>query len=420
MAARLIRPLYARFDRTGKADTARPRPAANTSGGAPRVVADQKSGAEQRGHAPVPPTAKTFEDRSIKVQRDDKPIAEERREPSLSPPLKSSKDVPIKVQREDRAGTDEYAHAPPPPRTESSNDGAIKVLRDHDAGTDEYGRTPLLLQDEIPDDGASKVRRDDKPVGDERLEPSLSAPRETLDEARVRPHDKIVLEELEREHQFKAALGLMAKTRSRPRADETIDTRTIIRVAAAVIVLGLGFTALLPSILTRDPADPTVTLTTSAPPALAAPAQTEQTAVAPPVPAPPPAPLPTVAPAPAPVAPAPNAQAAPAPKDIASVAKTTPALRGTNAPAALAQSRATERASISDGGKAAGGLALTAEEKAAVARGLQALEKQAPVPGLEKQAAVGAPRRPGLTAEEQAAVERGLRELEKTAGQAKP
>jgi hypothetical protein len=54
---------------------------------------------------------------------------------------------------------------------------------------------------------------------------------------------------------------------------------------------------------------------------------------------------------------------------------------------------------------------LTAEETAAVNRGLEALQKSA---AAEAPPPRSAPNRPALTAEEQAAVERGLRELEKS------
>jgi hypothetical protein len=232
-----------------------------------------------------------------------------------------------------------------------------------------------------------------------------------------------VIEDLEREHQFRTAVGLMAKARNRAHADETLDTRTIIRIAAAVIVLGLGSTALLPSILTRDPVESTVTLTTS--PAIAEPAQPKQVGAAQPAPEPRADPLPAAAPA-APAVAAPVAAAAavappaaaatpvPAPpsNEATSVAKAPPILRGSNTPDLKSEPRATTQSA----GKADGGIALTAAEKAAVTRGLQALEKRAAVTAPRRTAST----RPQLTAEEKAAVERGLRELEKTAGQAKP
>jgi hypothetical protein len=207
-----------------------------------------------------------------------------------------------------------------------------------------------------------------------------------------------VIEELEREPR----LAYRPPRNRQDPDDEHIRTGTIIRIAAAVIVLGLGFTVLLPSIFTRDPVESTVTLTTS--PAAAVPAQTAQSGATQPVPDSRPIPSP------------PAAATAPASNDATSVAKTAPALRGTNAAEVQADGRATGRALVPNGGTAAGRLALTAEEQAAVTRGLQALEKRPAVSAPRRPAST----RPALTAEEQAAVERGLRELEKTAGQAKP
>jgi hypothetical protein len=385
MTVRLIRPFHVRLDvRTGKAEMSRPRAASNNGGGTPPGLPDQK---------------KSSDAGSIKVMRDDRPIVEERREPSFSPPLKSSDNEPIKVVRDGKAGTDEYAHAPLPRRTETSDGSAIKVLRDHKAGTDDYARAAVPPRTETSADT----------VAEERREPSLSPPPKSSEEgpADALRNEKIVIEDLEREHQFRAALASSVEAGNRlVHRQERLETRTIVRIAAAVIVVGLGFTALLPSILTRNPVEPTVTLTTS--PAVAQPVQTEQVGAAQPAPEPRADPLPAAAP---PAAAAPRAPALPS-NDATSVAKAPPVLRGSNTPDVQGEPRATTQSA----GKADGGLALTAAERAAVTRGLQELEKRAAV--AEPRRAPSA--RPQLTAEEQAAVERGLRELEKTAGQAKP
>ena len=378
MTAHLIRPLRVRLDiRTGKAEMARSRPGSTNGGNLP----DQK---KNPGYGP------------IKVQRNDNAATEERREPSFSPPLKSADNEAIKVVRAGRAGTDEYAHAPLSRRTETSGDSAIKVLRDHNAGTDEYARAAVPARSETSADT----------IAEERREPSLSPPPNSSEDAptEVNRNDKIVIEELEREQQFRAALASSLKAGNRADQHERLETRTIIRIAAAVIVVGLGFTALLPSILTRDPVAPTVTLTT--PPASAAPAQTEQVGVAQPAIEARPE-LPPAAPPPVP---------APQSKEAASVAKAPPVLRGSNTPDVQADAGAATEVPAPNAGKADGGLALTAAEKEAVTRGLQELEKSAAVAAPSRTAST----RPQLTDEEKAAIERGLRELEKTAGQAKP
>ena len=433
MVARLIRPFYARLDvQTGKAEVAPSRAAGsikvardnrpiveerrepslsaplNSDGGSIRVQRDDRPLIEERREPSLSPRP-SADRSSIKVQRDDKTIVEARREPSLSAPLnseggsikvqrnektivedrrepslsslKSSNNEPIQAVRDSKVGTDEYADAPLP-----------------QAGTEEYARAPLPPHTNPSDNGSISIQRDDEAVTEEPSEPPLS-PSPTSSEdgaAEVLRNAKIVIEELEREprHAYRPP-----RSRRDP-DDEHISTGTIIRIAVAVIVLGLGFTALLPSVLTRDPVQSTVTLTTSSPPAQAAPAQTEQAGATQPV-LPPPAQLPEAAPLP------------PAPDDVASVAKTTPALRGSSTPAAQGEDRATTQVPVVN----TGGLALTAAEKAAVTRGLQELEKQAAVNPPPRSRA---PTRPQLTDEEKAAVERGLRELEKTAGQAKP
>jgi hypothetical protein len=213
-----------------------------------------------------------------------------------------------------------------------------------------------------------------------------------------------VIEDLEREHEFRAALASSVKAGNRlAQRHERLETGTIIRIAAAVIVVGLGSTAILPSILTRNPvASSTVTLTTPPAPAPAAPAQTEQAVSTQPVTAPRPESPPAVAP------PVP----APAAKETTTVAKAPPVLRGSNTPDAQSEARAATQVAAPNAGKADGGLTLTAAEKAAVTRGLQELEKQAavttPAPPRPRASA-----RPQLTDEEKAAIERGLRELEK-------
>lgn len=322
MAARLIRPLYARYDvRTGEAETPRPSGASTNAEGAPRVRPDPKNGTE-REPSPLPQPPKNFDDGSIEVLRDGGIGAEELLDPSL----------PAPVQADD-----------------------IKVLRDHET---------------------ADAERVDK------------LPR----------NDKIVIEELEREHESRMALG-SAKPANRPKYsdDEYISTKTIIQIAAAVIALGLAFTAILPSLFTRDPVEYTAGVITPAPPAPRAEAEAPSVAQ----------PLPDPRPAQAPEAPPPEA----ASNEATSVAKTAPGLRG-SAPADVpADGRAVEQVLLPSAGKAAGRTPLTAEETAAVNRGLEALQKSA---AAEAPPPRSAPNRPALTAEEQAAVERGLRELEKS------
>jgi hypothetical protein len=447
MGARLIRPFQVRLDvRTGKAEMARPGGASANGAGAPRGPSPQKSPdagaikvqrddrpiADERREPSLAPPPKSADAGSIKVQRDDKAIVEARRELSLSPPPKSAYQSSIRVQRGDKAGGEERREpslTAPPKSTNgsvkvqrddrpiaeerrkpslspmSAGSAPIQAVRDDKAGTDEYADPPLPQHTELSDDGSSGALHDDKSVSEERRAPSLSPTQENAEDGATEAprNDKIVIEDLEREHQFRMAVGLMAKARTRVDADERLDTKTIIRLASAVIVVGLGFTALLPSILTRDPAQATLTLTTPPAPAPTAPAQPEQASVAQPAAAPPASP-------PQPV------QAAPTPNDVASNAKSTPALRGSSAPAAQGEARATTQLLGPNTGND-GGLTLTAAEKAAVTRGLQELEKRAAVTPPPRPRA---PARPPLTDEEKAAIERGLRELEKTAGQGKP
>jgi hypothetical protein len=318
---------------------------------------------------------KSLDDGLAKADRPGQAGAEEFEDFPLPPPLKSSNDSSIKVRRDDEAGTDEYAGAPPPPRAETADDTSIQALRDDQTHAAE-------------------------------LDPSLPPREKNSDRVtKFLNNDKIVIEELEREHKFKMALGL-SKQANRPKYsdDEYISTKTIIRIAAAVIVLGLAFTAILPSLLTRNPVESTVELVTS--PSTAPPAQTEQRSVAQPIPGPRPAQAPRAAPA--------------APASNASVAKTAPALRGSAPTDVPADDRAKEQVLLPSAGKAAGRTALTAAEAAAVNRGLEALQKSAatkepPSPVTNAPPPRAASGRPALTAEEQAAVERGLRELEKTA-----
>jgi hypothetical protein len=123
-------------------------------------------------------------------------------------------------------------------------------------------------------------------------------------------------------------------------------------------------------------------------------------------------------PDPGPAAELPEA-ALPAPAPT-SVAESTPGLRGTGIVPEKQTARrvAGVEALTPRAGKeaAASRIALTTAEQAAVARGLQELERTG---------VVEAPRRPAstrssLTAEEKAAVERGLQELQKAAGPARP
>ncbi len=219
--------------------------------------------------------------------------------------------------------------------------GAPRVVRDHKAGAGEPRREPHPQRAEKADDSSVVVVRDDRRTDKERR----------------------------REQPVQADAGLKAPPakprKRRSKSDEFLSVGTIAATMAGVIVVSFAGTALLPSILTRDPIE--ATTIAIAPPAVQ-PRPPEQVGAIQPVPDA----RPVQQPAPELPAPASN--------DAKSLATTAPALRTTSVPAA----------------KQAGG-----------------------------RTAVAAPRRPAttrsaLTAEEKAAVERGLRELEKAAGQAKP
>ena len=183
MAARLIRPLYARLDvRTGKAEMARPQAASN-NGGAARVVPDQKNGAGVRGSAPVPPPATNLDNGgSIRVQRDGTTAAEERREPSLSPALKNSDGGSIKVARDDKIVTEERREPSLSPPLKSADSGSIKVAR-NEKPIAELRREPSLSPPlKSPDDSAMKALRDDKAGIDERRDAPLSPPPKTSED----------------------------------------------------------------------------------------------------------------------------------------------------------------------------------------------------------------------------------------------
>jgi len=291
------------------------------------------------------------------------------------------------VRPDPKSGTErEPSSLPQPPK--NIDDGSIKVLRDSQTGIEELldpSLPPPLHADDI------KVLRDD-----ETADASVLPPAERV--AELPRNDKIVIEELEREHESRMALGA-AKQTNRPKQsdDKYISAKTIIQIAAAVIALALAFTAILPSLLTRNPVEYAAGVITPAPPA--PPAKAEPRRVA--------QPLPEPRAAQAPKAPPPAA----ASSEASSVAKTAPALRG-SAPADVpADGRATEQVLLPSAGNAAGRTPLTAEEAAAVSRGLEALQKSAATDAPPPRSA---PNRPALTAEEQAAVERGLRELEKS------
>ena len=282
----------------------------------------------------------------------------------------------------------EQGPAPLPQPRKSLDDGSIKVLRDGRTGAKE------LLNPLVADD--IKVLRDDD-TADAPVPPPA---KNSEHGAKLPRNDKIVIEELERDHKFRVATGL-AKQVTSPKYsdDEYISTKTIIRIAAAVIVFGLAFTAILPSLLTRNPVEYTAGVITPAP--SAPPAEAQLPSVAQPLPGPPPAQAPEVLP--------PEAAS-----NEATVAETAPALSDSAPTDVPADGGAREQVLLPSAGKAAGRTPLTAEETEAVNRGLQALAKGAATKGPPR----SAPGRVALTAEEQAAVERGLRELEKS-GQAK-
>jgi hypothetical protein len=174
-----------------------------------------------------------------------------------------------------------------------------------------------------------------------------------------------------------------------------VSNKAIIAIAAVVIGIGFGVTALLPYVLTRPVVDPA--LTGSSP----APIQIEPFADMEPVSAP------GLARLPAPVPPA------PVPNDSTSLTKAAPAL-GTTGGVPTAQQaggRAKEAEALVPAAKgtAASRTVLTAAEQAAVDRGLKELEKTAAIRARPRPA----PNRFALTEAEKASVERGLRELEK-------
>ncbi len=225
-----------------------------------------------------------------------------------------------------------------------------RVLRDQKPRAQEPAHAPIPPRTEISGDSAVMVRRDEKIVVDDRNR-----------DAHVQP---ILLDK---------PPAKWGKRQSEQ--DEPLSVRDIAVTLAAVIVVSFGFTALLPSILTRDGVESTVVAT------------------APPVQPPPIEPVGTVQPA----GNAGSAQPAAAPVS--------------NAPNAVANTAPALRTGIVPPGKQAGG-------RATAVSGTD-------LKGAEKTAAVAAPRRPAparpaLTDDERAAIERGLRELEKTAEQAKP
>jgi hypothetical protein len=174
-----------------------------------------------------------------------------------------------------------------------------------------------------------------------------------------------------------------------------LSNKAIIAIAAAVIAIGFGATALLPYILTRPAVDPAQTGTL---PAFIPPLEIEQFAPIEPAAVPAPAQPPAVAPS------------APALRDTLPVEKSAPAVDRTGSvpPAQQAVGRALEaeaRASGAEKATAPSRITLTPAEQAAIDRGLKALENSArPRPAGNGLA---------LTEAERAAVERGLRELEK-------
>jgi hypothetical protein len=232
--------------------------------------------------------------------------------------------------------------------------GTPRGRRDHKAGAGEAGRAPLPPRAEKADDSSVVVVRDDRMAVEDRGREQLAQTEFGLKAPPAKPRNR------------------------RSKSDESLSVGTIAATMAGVIVVSFAGTALLPSILTRDPVESTTI------------------AIAPPAVQRPPDARPVQLPAPD--------LPAPASTDAKSVAKTAPVLRTTSVPSAKQA-----------GGRTAGPTDLTAAEKAAVARGRE---------DLQNTAAVAAPRRPAttrpaLTAEEKAAVERGLRELEKAAGEAK-
>ena len=158
---------------------------------------------------------------------------------------------------------------------------------------------------------------------------------------------KAVAEDRGRAQSVQADSGLKAPPakprKRRSKSDKSLSVGTIAATMAGVIVVSFAGTALLPSILTRDPVRSTTIAI--APPAVQ-PRQTDARPIPPPAPE-----LP-----------------APAADDAKTTAAIAPALRPSSVPRSTAAVAAPRR-------PATARPALTAEEKAAVERGLRELEK---------------------------------------------
>src|SRR6185503_16030647 len=119
-----------------------------------------------------------------------------------------------RVHPDPRTGT-ERASSSLPQQEKNFDDGSIKVLRDGQTGIEELvdpSLPPAVHADDI------KVLRDDETADASVLPPAKNSERV----AELPRNDKIVIEELEREHESRMALG-SAKQANRPKDDEYIS-----------------------------------------------------------------------------------------------------------------------------------------------------------------------------------------------------
>jgi hypothetical protein len=403
MAARLVKVFHVRLN-LGDAPVKEPHPLAalNRDAGASRVSPDRKTGADVRGHLLFPPQTE-----ELLASR-----------PQAAP---ESGAGASRVSSHRKTGADVRGHVLFPPQTEEllasrpqapeSDAGTTRVPRDHDAHADAHEYAPPPPQAEDSDDGSIRVHRDDRMAVEDELAPLFQTDIGQADSAPDEPSAK--------------------PRRRRRESDESLSIRTIALTMAAVIAVGFGFTALLPSMFTRPAVDSTTVITTSPPLPRPAPVQPEQVVTVPPAPAPSPVQPQAAPPAPSPVQPQAAAPPAPALNPVREQAAAPPAPAPSNTKAvARAAPVVTERASGSEEkqvaprelrdslipGTATGRITLTAAEKEAVERGLQALKNSATASAPPRPAAA----RFALTDAEKEAVERGLRELDKAPGQFVP
>jgi hypothetical protein len=462
LAARFIETINVRFQFRDAGTTLTGGQAYKSQGGT-RAALGPKPAAEERGPSPVPTAAKNVDDRSVRVARDAEanaprpPAASNAGANRLARDLKSDEAIRAKVSVKApapsqmrtqadpsvRVARDGEASAPPPHA--ASNAGANRVARD--LKSDEAirsrisGTAPAPSHVRTPEDRPVRVARDSEvsaprspaapysDAGTSRVAPGFesvaeqgraeirgyprtpSGTKPLFDRSIMVPSDgRMTVEDERREQLFQtqAAFGGFPGEPS-----NRLRNRDIIAAAAAAIAIGFTVTAFLPSILTRASGDPV-----PVPVATPGPAQQPQ-------------------PKQAGATETPPAQAT-GPADPSSVeswslVNTGPVLNqlGSNRSASQAQSQVAKteatapnvakvapeiRTDVAGAEKSAkqeipARMALSAEEKSAIERGLKELGGSVATPALPP-----APNRFQLSAEEQAAVERGLRELEKAPG----